>query len=106
MCTDFVTYPVDAPSFTQTLRLIRRTATGTADIPPQDWTEHLPVHLAQIAALLIPERREPTCPRTLKRARHNQYRVKKPAEPASVCHNGPPTIHIWRLQPRLPSRST
>lgn len=44
----------DRTSFTKALRLIRRTATGTTDIPPQDWTDQLPVHLADIAALLIP----------------------------------------------------
>jgi len=33
-----------------------------------------------IATLLIPDRRERTCPRAVKRARHNSYRVKKPGE--------------------------
>jgi hypothetical protein len=56
--------------------------------------------LADIARLLIPPRRERTCPRAVKRARHNQYRVKKPTEPASTRHDRPPTIHIYKLQPR------
>ena len=90
----------DRISFTKALRLIRRTATGTADIPPQDWTDQLPTHLAAIATLLIPDRRERTCPRAVKRARHNQYRVKKHTEPASIRHDGPPTIHLYKLQPR------
>lgn len=90
----------DRISFTKTLRLIRRTATGTADIPPQDWTEHLPQHLAAIATLLIPTRRERTSPRALKRARHNNYRVKKPNEPASTRHNGPATIRLHSITPR------
>jgi len=59
----------DRISFAQALRLIRRTATGTADIPPTDWADRLPVHLAMIGALLIPPRRERTCPRAVKRAR-------------------------------------
>lgn len=68
----------DSISFTKALRLIRRTATGTADIPPDDWADRLPTHLAQIATPLIPPRRERTCPRAVKRARHNGYRIRKP----------------------------
>jgi hypothetical protein len=45
-------------------------------------------------------RRHRTCPRAVKRARHNSYRVKKPDEPASIHHNGPATILIHRLRPR------
>jgi hypothetical protein len=56
--------------------------------------------LAQIADLLIPERRERTCPRAVKRARHNNYRVKKPNEPASTRHRRPATIRIHTLNPR------
>jgi hypothetical protein len=32
----------DSISFAKALRLIRRTATATADIPPQDWADRLP----------------------------------------------------------------
>jgi hypothetical protein len=53
--------------------------------------------MTQIAALLIPDRRERTCPRAVKRARHNSYRVKKPGEPASTRHDGPPTIHLHTM---------
>ena len=87
----------DRISFAQALRLIRRTATGTADIPPQDWTDRLPVHLALLALLLIPPRRERTCPRAVKRARHNSYRIKKPGEPASTRHRAPATINLRGL---------
>jgi len=79
----------DRISFAKALRLIRRTATGTADIPPQDWTDQLPKHLADIADLLIPPRRARDCFRAVKRARHNSYRIKKPAEPASTRHRAP-----------------
>ena len=48
--------------------------------------------------LLIPERRERTCPRAVKRARHNSYRVKKPDEPASIRHNRPATIKTPQTQ--------
>jgi hypothetical protein len=53
-----------------------------------------------IAALLIPHRRQRTCPRAVKRARHNNYRVKKPHEPASTRHHTPPTIRLYPLNPR------
>jgi hypothetical protein len=38
-------------------------------------------------------RRHRTCPRVVKRARHNSYRVKKPGD-RSTRHDGPPTIRI------------
>lgn len=53
-----------------------------------------------IAELINPERRERTCPRAVKRGRHNSYRVKKPGEPASTRHHAPATIHIHQIQPR------
>jgi hypothetical protein len=49
---------------------------------------------------LNPPRRERTCPRAVKRARHNSYRVKKPGEPASTRHDGPGTIRLHVLNPR------
>ncbi|HCT80366.1 MAG TPA: hypothetical protein DGG94_01040 [Micromonosporaceae bacterium] len=56
--------------------------------------------LAEIASKPPPTRWHRTCPRAVKRARHNSYRVKKPGEPASTLHHGPATIHIYQLQPR------
>jgi hypothetical protein len=61
--------------------------------------------LAAITAMLIPERRERTCPRAVKRVRHNKYRVKKHDEPASIRHDTPATIRLHKLPPRTP-RST
>lgn len=60
----------------------------------------LPHILAAITKKIIPIRRDRTCPRAVKRARHNSYRVKKPHERASIHHDGPPTIHIHTLTPR------
>jgi hypothetical protein len=68
--------------------------------PPGDWTEHLPRVLAELGRKPLPARRHRTCPRAVKRARHNSYRVKKPDEPASTRHPGPATIRFWRIQPR------
>jgi len=90
----------DRISFAKALRLIRRTATGRRPFPPQDWAERLPSHLGDIAALLIPTRRERTSPRAVKRARHNSYRVKRRDEPASTHHTSPATIHHHALTPR------
>ncbi len=56
----------------------------------------LPNILADITNKLVPNRRERTCPRAVKRARHNSYRVKRPDE-RSTRHTGPPTIHIRTL---------
>jgi hypothetical protein len=56
--------------------------------------------LAKIAKLLIGKRRHRTCPRAVKRARHNSYRVKKHGEPASTLHANPATIKIRTVKPR------
>ena len=56
--------------------------------------------LADITDKINPPRRERSCPRAVKRARHNNYRVKKTDEPSSTRHHGPPTIHIHALTPR------
>jgi hypothetical protein len=90
----------DRISFTRTLRLVRRTATGTAAFPPDDWITVLPEVLAEIARKPNPARRHRSCPRAVKRARHNSYRIKKPGEAASIRHAGPPTIAWYPLRPR------
>jgi hypothetical protein len=56
--------------------------------------------MAEIARKPNPTRRHRTCPRAVKRARHNNYRIKKPNEPASTRHPTPATIHLYKLQPR------
>ena len=45
---------------------------------------------------LNPGRRHRTCPRVVKRARHNSYRVKKPGD-SGTHHNAPPTIRLVNL---------
>ncbi len=89
----------DRVSFTRVLRIVRRTATGTADFPPEDWNHALPHILADITRKINPERRDRTSPRAVKRARHNNYRVKQPGE-TTVHHRGPPTIKIHTINPR------
>ena len=42
---------------------------------------------------LNPPRRHRTCPRAIKRGRHNSYRVKKPGD-KNVRHHGPATIRL------------
>ncbi len=41
-----------------------------------------------------------TCPRAVKRGRHNNYHVKKPDEPASTRHPHPPTLTLHTLKPQ------
>jgi hypothetical protein len=45
---------------------------------------------------LNPARRHRTYPRVVKRARHNQYRVKKPGD-KGTRHPGPLTIRLANL---------
>ena len=55
--------------------------------------------LAQITAditarkNLNPPRRHRTCPRAVKRGRHNSYRVKKPGD-KNLRHDAPATIRL------------
>jgi hypothetical protein len=90
----------DRVSFTRALRIVRRTATGTAAFPPRRWAEVLPAVLAEITRKTNPMRRDRTSPRAVKHARHNSYRVKKPGEPASTRHDRPATIRLHILNPR------
>jgi hypothetical protein len=46
---------------------------------------------------LNPPRRDRTCPRVVKRARHNSYRVKRPGDHATR-HDGPATIKLVNLR--------
>jgi hypothetical protein len=55
--------------------------------------------LAEITGKINGPRKNRTCPRAVKRARHNSYRVKKPGD-TDTRHPGPPTINIRRLTPR------
>jgi len=89
----------DRISFTRVLRLVRRTATGTAAFPPEDWNHALPHVLTEITRKTTPPRRHRTCPRAVKRARYNNYRIKKPGE-TSTRHPGPPTVMIHTITPR------
>ncbi len=42
---------------------------------------------------LNPPRRHRTCPRAVKRGRHNSYRIKKPGD-QNLRHHGPATIRL------------
>lgn len=90
----------DRISYMRTLRIARRTATGTAGFPPEDWESATPSVLADVTSKINPRRRNNReCPRPVKRARHNNYRVKRPDEPASIRHDRPPSIQHRSLTP-------
>jgi hypothetical protein len=59
--------------------------------------DHLPTitaaALAEMLERLNPHRRMRTCPRVIKRARHNSYRVKRPSD-ISITHPRSPTIKL------------
>jgi hypothetical protein len=48
---------------------------------------------------LNPARRHRSYPRVIRRARHNSYRVKRPADTGTRYH-GPPAIRLVSLRPR------
>ena len=56
--------------------------------------------MADITSLrnLIPACRRRSYPRVIRRARHNSYRVKRPAD-TGTRHHGPPTIKLVNLPP-------
>jgi hypothetical protein len=59
--------------------------------------DHLPAitaaAFAEILERLNPHRRMRSCPRVIKRARHNTYRVKRPGD-TSLTYTSPPTIKL------------
>ncbi len=58
------------------------------------------------ASRTLNQRRERTCPRVVKRARHNSYRVKRPGD-HSTRHDSPPTIVLVNLKkPQVKSLTT
>jgi hypothetical protein len=65
----------------------------------------LPDVMAEIVDKPNPQRRDRSCPRAVKRARHNSYPVKKPGQAASTRHPGPATIHFWHLQTPPPTNA-
>jgi hypothetical protein len=48
---------------------------------------------------LNPRRRHRSYPRVIRRARHNSYRVKRPADTGTRYH-GPPTVWLVNLRPQ------
>jgi hypothetical protein len=48
---------------------------------------------------LNPDRRHRSYPRVIRRARHNSYRVKRPADTGTRYHR-PPTIRLVNLRPQ------
>jgi hypothetical protein len=93
----------DRAGFKRTLRVVRR-AVGP-ELPPGQARNLLAEVMADITAPrnLSPPRRHRTCPRAVKRGRHNAYRVKKPGD-KNIRHHGPPTIQL--TSPALTSTVT
>jgi hypothetical protein len=48
---------------------------------------------AEMLERLSPQRRMRTCPRVVRRARHNSYRVKRPGD-TGITYTSPPTIKL------------
>jgi hypothetical protein len=61
--------------------------------PPDHLAVITAAALAEMLERLNPVRRLRTCPRVIKRARHNSYRVKRPGD-FGVTHARPPTIKL------------
>lgn len=80
-------------SYSRVLRITRRTDRH-GGFPPEDWATAAGPMLADITRKLNRPRRERSCPRAVKCARHNNYRVKKCDEPASTRHAEPATITL------------
>jgi hypothetical protein len=64
--------------------------------PPDRLSAAIAAVFAEMLERLNPRRRMRTCPRVIKRARHNSYRVKRPSDVA-ITHTSPPTIKIEGL---------
>jgi hypothetical protein len=86
----------DRISFIRTVRLVRRQIDDPAAFSPDHLTTITAGVFAEILQRLNPLRRDRTCPRAVKRARHNSYRVKRPGD-VSTTHASPPTIKLEGL---------
>jgi hypothetical protein len=85
--------------FLRTVRIIRRRAAGPA-FPPDQQEQLLAAVMADITSPhnLNPPRRHRSCPRVVRRPRHNSYPVRKPRD-TGTRHHGPPAIRLVNLQP-------
>jgi hypothetical protein len=85
----------DRVKFKRTVRIVRRRAADPAAFPPDQRERLLEAVMADITRKkhLNPRRRHRTYPRVVKRARHNSYRVKRPAD-HGTRHSGPATISL------------
>jgi hypothetical protein len=85
----------DRVSFARALNIVRRSSTGTAAFPPDRWARIEREIAAELTVrrALNPERRHRSYPRAVKRACHNQYRVKKKTD-SSLRHAAPPTVRM------------
>lgn len=69
--------------------------------PPDRLSAATAAVFAEMLERLNPKRRMRTCPRVIKRARHNAYRVKKPGD-HGTRHHGPPAIRLLSpVKPQL-----
>jgi hypothetical protein len=82
----------DRVKFLRTVRIIRRRAAGPV-FPPDQARRSLAAVVADITSPrnLNPIRRHRSYPRVVRRARHNSYRVKRPATPAPATTARPPS---------------
>lgn len=88
----------DRVSFVRTLRIIRRTVTGTADLPlttgrraPQNPHRDHPQNQPRTPTPHLPPRRQTSPP---------QQMPRQETRPASTRHHGRPTIHLHTMTPR------
>ena len=66
--------------------------------PPDRLSAATAAVFAEMLERLNPKRRMRTCPRVIKRARHNTYRVKRPGD-VGITYTSPPTIKVEGLPP-------
>lgn len=91
----------DRMSFTRSVNIIRRQVTSQAAFPPQRLAAALTETISEISEIgerPNRKRRNRTCPRVVKRARHNSYRVKRRTDKI-IRHAGPADIRILALEP-------
>ena len=86
--------------FKRTVRIVRRQAADRRPFPPDQRERILEAVMVGITRKkhLNPERRHRTYPKVVKRARHNSYRVKRPAD-HGTRHPGPATISLGQPPP-------
>jgi hypothetical protein len=84
----------DRISFIRAIRVIRRQVDDQAGLSPSDLDHGIGVTYTEMQNRLLPDRRNRSCPRVVKRRTAGQKETKKKHH-TTINHDGPAVIHVF-----------